>query len=123
MQTGRDREWWQRAVEHVAIALLAQQAALQDALGQFLYKQRHAIGAIGDLGDHLIGQRLAAGDLLDQKSPSALVKAIERQHRHLRLAAPSVLKFGAESDNDEEGCFRAKPPGTAGSQWAKRPRQ
>jgi hypothetical protein len=53
-------------IEHVAIRLLVQQTALQHALGQFLDEQRHAVGAIDDLGDDLIGQSLAAGDLLDQ---------------------------------------------------------
>ena len=77
----RDREWRQRAVEHVAIPFLAQQAALQDALGQFLDKQRHAVGALDDLADDVIGQRLAAGDLRYQSGPVAPVQAIERQHR------------------------------------------
>jgi hypothetical protein len=44
-------------------------AALQDALGQFLDKQWHAIGALDDLGDDIIGQRLAARDLSYQSGP------------------------------------------------------
>ena len=78
MQTRRDREWRQHAVEHVTIHLLAQQTALQDALGQFLDKQRHTVGAIGDLGDDVIGQRLAAGNLRYQSTSVTPVQAIER---------------------------------------------
>jgi hypothetical protein len=66
LQTCRDRERRQCPVKHVAVRLLAQQAALQDALGQLLDKQRHAVGAIGDLNEDLVRQCLAAGDLRDQ---------------------------------------------------------
>src|SRR6516225_5887282 len=38
VQGCRDRKRLQRAVEHVAIALLTQQTALQDSFGQFLDK-------------------------------------------------------------------------------------
>ncbi len=70
--------------------------ALQDALGQFLDKQWHAVGAIDDLGDDLVRQYLAAGDLLDQGGPVMPVQAIEHQHADLRLAGPGRLEFGAE---------------------------
>ena len=48
-------------------------AALQNAFGQFLDKQRHAVGAIDDLIDDLVGQHLAAGDLRDQSAAIAPV--------------------------------------------------
>src|SRR5215469_8171353 len=35
-QTRRDREWWQSAVEHIAISFLAQQTTLEYALRQLL---------------------------------------------------------------------------------------
>jgi hypothetical protein len=101
VQTRRDREWRQCAVEHIAIAFLAEQAALQYALGQFLDKQRHAVGAVDDLVDYLIGQRFAAGDLLDQNGPVVPVQAVERQHRHLRLAGPRRLELGAERQDQQ----------------------
>src|SRR6516162_7312489 len=74
-----------QAVEHVAIILLAQQTSLQDALGQFLDKQRHAVGALGDLEDDLVGQRLAAGDLSYQRGAVTLVQTVESQDADLRL--------------------------------------
>jgi hypothetical protein len=96
VQTRRKREWRQCPIEHVTVALLAQQTALQNALGQFLDKQWHAVCAIGDLGDNLIGQWFAAGNPLDQIGPVAPVQTIEGQHRHLRLAGPRRLELGAE---------------------------
>jgi hypothetical protein len=101
VQARRDREWRQCAIEHVAIRLLAQQAALQDALGQFLDEQRHAVGALYDLGDDLIGQRLVAGNLPDQSGPIMLVQAIERHHADLRLAGPGRLELGAERHDQQ----------------------
>jgi predicted ATPase len=38
---------------------------------------------------------------LSQRAPIAPVQAIERQHRHLRLASPSRLKLGAERNNQQ----------------------
>jgi hypothetical protein len=48
--------------------------------------------------DNLVGQRLAAGDLRYESGPVAPIQAIERQHRHLRLAGPVRLELGAECD-------------------------
>ena len=98
VQGRRDGEGRQCPVEHISVAFLAQQAALDDALGQFLDKQRHPVGAIGDLGDDIVGQRLAANDLRDQGGAVTPVQPIERQHRHLRLASPGRLELGAECD-------------------------
>jgi hypothetical protein len=78
-----------------------QETALQHALGQFLDEQRHAVGALDDLLDHVIGQRLPAGILLDQRGPVAPVQAIERQHADLRLASPRRLELGTEP-NDQQ---------------------
>jgi hypothetical protein len=75
--------------------------ALQDAFGQLLDKKRHAVGAVDDLVDDLVRQRLAAGDLVDQGGPIMLVEPIERQHRHLRLAGPRRLELGAERHDQE----------------------
>jgi len=101
VQCRRDREGRQRAVEHIAIRLFPQQTALQHALGQFLDEQWHAVGALGDLGDNVIGQCLAAGDLCDQRGAVALVEAIERQHADLGLAGPWRLKLGPEGHDQQ----------------------
>ena len=81
-------------IEHVAAPFLAQQAALQDPLGQFLDEQRYAVSPIGDLFNNFIGQWLATGDLRYQSCPVAPVQAIKRQHRHLRLTRPGRLELG-----------------------------
>jgi len=99
MQRGRDSDGWQRAGEHVAIAFLAQQTALQDALCQLLDEQRYAVGAIDDLGDDIVGQCLATGDLLDQYGAVAPVQSTESQHADLRLADPGRLELRAERHN------------------------
>ena len=65
IQARRDRERRQNPVEQVTIRLRSQQSALQHALGQFLDKQRHAIGAVGDLVEHDVRQRLS-GNLRNQ---------------------------------------------------------
>jgi hypothetical protein len=74
-------------------------AALQHALGQFFNKQRDAVRTVCDLGGDLVGQRLAAGDLLDQDAAILPVEAIERQRRHLLLADPGRLELGSEGDD------------------------
>src|SRR5215470_14149119 len=96
MQGWRDRKRLQRAVEHVAIVLLAQQTALQNALRQFLDKQRHAVGAVGNLGDDLVGQRLAAGGLRYQSRAVTPVQTVESQHADLRLAGPRRRELWAK---------------------------
>jgi hypothetical protein len=101
MQTHRDREGRQRAVEHIAVRCFAQHAAFQHALGQLLDEQRHAVGAVGDLGDNVIGQCLAAGDPYYQSSAIAPVEAIERQHRHPRLAGPGRLELRVERHDQQ----------------------
>ena len=101
VQGCRDRERLQRAIEHVAIVLLAQQTSLQDALGQFLDKQRHAVGAVGNLEDDLVGQRLAAGDLRYQSGAVTPVQTVESQHADLRLAGPRRLELWAERHDQQ----------------------
>jgi hypothetical protein len=64
-----DREWRQCPIEYIAIRFLTEQAALKNTPGQFLDKQRLAVGAIYDLVDNLIGQGLTAGDLRYQNAP------------------------------------------------------
>src|SRR6516165_6027437 len=101
MQSRRDRETSQCPIKDVAIRRFAQQTTLQDALGQFLDKQRHAVGAVGNLGDHLVGQRLPAGALLGQYGAVVPVEAIERQCADLLLPSPGRLELGAERHDQQ----------------------
>jgi len=41
------------------------------------------------------------GDLLHQSGLVSPVQAIERQHRHLRLACPGRLELGSERDDQQ----------------------
>jgi hypothetical protein len=101
VQARRDRECRQCSIEHVAVRLHAQQTALQDVLGQFLDEQRYSVGALGNLGDDIVGQCLPAADLLDQSSPVVPVEAIERQRADLLLAGPGRLELGAKRDDQQ----------------------
>jgi hypothetical protein len=102
VQSRRDREISQCPIKHVPIRLPTQQTALQDALGQFLDKQRHTVRARDNLADDLAGQRLAAGDLFDQDGAVMPVEAIERQHADLFLAGPDRLELGAERHDQQD---------------------
>jgi len=95
VEARRDREWRQCAVEHVAVRFFAQQTALQYRFCQFLDKQRHAVSALGNLGDDFGGQPLA-GDLFDQSGPVVPVEATERQRADLFLAGPGRRELGAK---------------------------
>jgi hypothetical protein len=55
VEAGGDGKRRQEAIQHVMTVFLAQQPALQDALGHFLDKQRHAISALYDPGKDLVG--------------------------------------------------------------------
>jgi hypothetical protein len=71
---------------------MSQKTAFQHAFGQFLHKQRYAVGAVDDLAHDLLWQRLATCDVLDQGCAALAVQSVERQHRHLRLADLGRLK-------------------------------
>ena len=55
-----------RPIDDITIRLRPQQPALQHAFGQFLDEQRHTVGAVGDLVDDRIRERLTG----DQRCPS-----------------------------------------------------
>ena len=64
------RRWYrqrrERPVENVAIAGVPEQSGFEHGFGQFLGEERHALRPRQDLLEHFRGQRLAAGDPLDQ---------------------------------------------------------
>src|SRR5262249_60738488 len=78
-----------------------EERSLQDGLGQRLDKRRHAVGAVGNRKDDLIGQRLAAGDLRYQSGAVTSVETVESQHADLRLAGPRRLKLEAERHDQQ----------------------
>ena len=71
-------------------------------LGQLLDEQRHAVGALDDLGDDLGGQGgLPPAICSTSAAPSRRPEPIERQHRDLRLAGPGRLELGTEGDDQQ----------------------
>ena len=79
MQCRRNRHRGQRTIEHVVVVALLQQPGFEHGLGQLLDEQRHAIGTGEDLLHHLLGERFAGRDALDQRRPVASAQARERE--------------------------------------------
>ena len=98
---GGNGERRQRAVENVTIARVTQQLRLQHRLGQLLDEQRHAVGVSQDLLEHLLGQRLAAGELGYQLRPLAPAKAVQPQNGDMRLVAPTWAVLGSVGDDQQ----------------------
>jgi len=73
--------------------------AFEDRFGQLFDEERHAVGALDDLVDDLARETGIAGELLDQRRPVAPAEPVQRQHRHMRLTAPGVLKLRPEGDD------------------------
>ena len=71
--------------------------AFEHRLGQFLDEQRHAVGALDDLLEQRLRQRLAAGDVLDQRHALAPAEAVERHGGDVRLAGPGRLEVRADA--------------------------
>ena len=93
LQRGRNGELLHRLVELFA---------LEHRLGQFLDEQRHAVGALDDLLEQRLRQRLAAGDVLDHRHALAPAEAVERHGGDVRLARPGRLEVGAEGDEQQD---------------------
>ena len=68
--------------------LLLQNPTFEHRFGQFLDEQRHAVRASENLVHHLLGQRLAAGDPLDDGRPVRSAKARESDRRDMRVMWP-----------------------------------
>ena len=102
MQGGRDRQGRQRARRQYRSDPVVAIAAFEHRLGQLLDEQRHAVGALDDLVDDLAGETGIAGEPLDQRRAVAPAEPVQRQRRHMRLAAPGVLKLGAEGDDEQD---------------------
>ena len=103
MQGGGDREARQRARRQYRGDPVVAIAAFQHRLGQLFDEQRHAVGALDDLVDDLAGEAGIAGKPLDQRRAVAPAEPVQRQHRHMRLAAPGVLELGTEGDDEQDG--------------------
>jgi hypothetical protein len=106
VQCGRHGDGGQRARGQDRRDPVVLVGPFQHRLGQFLDEQRHAVGAVGDLIDDLAAERGVAGQPQHQRGDLALAKAVQRQHRHMRLAAPGRLKLGPEGNHQQDGQAR-----------------
>ena len=88
-------------VENISAVLLAQQAGLQNCLGQFLDEQWHPVGLCDDLLQNPRGQRLAAGHAIDHRYRLTTPKAVELHRGDMRAADPRRGEFRAECDHQQ----------------------
>ena len=84
------------------IALAQAAAALQHQSGQFLGKERHAVGAFDHGVDHLRGQPIARDHAGDQLARFAEVQAIEHEHCVMRLHRPGRAELRARRTQEQQ---------------------
>ena len=101
VQCRGDRQVRQRACRQYGSHAVVAIGAFEHRLRQLLDEQWHAVGALDDLIDDLVGETIA-GEALDQSYAVAFPKAVQRQGRHMRLPTPGVLEFGAESNDKKD---------------------
>jgi hypothetical protein len=100
LATGPSRS--RRAISEACSVAVVAIGAFEHRLRQLLDEQRHAVGALDDLVDNLLGETGIASEALDQRRAIAFPKAVQRQDRHLWLSAPGVLEFGPEGDDEQD---------------------
>ncbi len=89
LQRGGDRDVRERTRQLVALLAIAHEIRLDDRLRQLLHVQRHAVGLVDHVFDHLDGHRLAAGALHDQRLHLRALEPAERDRRHVRAHRPA----------------------------------
>jgi hypothetical protein len=102
MQGGGDREVRQRARRQHRGDPVVGIAAFEHCFGQLFDEQRHPVGALDDLVDNLVGETGISGEPFDQRRTVTPVEPVQRQHRHMRPAAPGVPKLRAEGDDEQD---------------------
>jgi len=107
----RGRKWARRQHRCDPVVLVG---PFEHRLGQFLDEQRHAIGALGNLLDNFAAQWRVSGKTADEGRNVALAEPVQRQHGHVRLAAPGLLELGAEGDNQQDRLPRRPIDGQIG---------
>src|SRR3977135_3093286 len=100
MQNSGNSEGRCGAARQPCIDPLVAIAGLEHRFGQLFDEQRHAVGALDDLGDGLAGKAGIAGKPLNQCRAVAPAEPVQRQCSDMRLTAPGVLKLGAEGDEE-----------------------
>ena len=96
VQGGGDRELRQRGrSQHRGDPIVAI-AGFEHRFRQLFDEQRHAVGALDDLGDGFPGKAGIPCKLLDQRRAVMPAEPVQRQHRHMRLAAPGSAETQGE---------------------------
>src|SRR6266403_5305061 len=93
-------------LKHIMALLLLQNPTFEHRFGQFLDEQRHAVRASEDLVHPLRGQRLAAGDPLDDGRPVRSAKARESDRRDMRVMWPGRCELWACVDEQQHPKLR-----------------
>ena len=107
LQGLRDVQLCQRAREHVGVAACLEHPRTEDGLGQLLDVERHAVGFGDDMIDHLAGQRLAAGQMIDHRLDLRPLQAVQCDRRHVRALRPGRRQFGPIG-SDHQQCRRRR---------------
>ena len=102
MQRGGDGDGAERSIQNQPVAVLFQRAGFKDRLGQFLDKQRHAVGALRDDLHDLVRQRLAVGQLGDDVPDLILAQPVQRKARHDGMPAKAILEAGTRRGEDHD---------------------
>jgi len=103
VQRVRDGQRWQRAEQLIVLAHVAQDAELENRLGELLDEQGDAVGAREDLVQQLGREPLAPGDLRDHGHRLAARQPAQRECRDMRQARPVRLELGPVGYEQEHG--------------------
>ena len=73
-----------------------QNPSFNQVFGEFLDKQRHAIGPVQYILNNIRRHRLAARDPVNHQRAKIAAQPVELQNRHMGFAVPIGLKFRPE---------------------------
>ena len=102
VQRGRDREVHLVAQHLIAIRGFHDIFRVEHGAGELFDIERHPVRLVGDLRLDRRGQRLAAGELVDQPPAFAPPQPVERQVRQMREGLPGRDEIGPESQQQED---------------------
>ena len=97
-----DQPGRQRAVQLVAVVQLAQHAGLEDGARDRLDKQRHPTGALDQLAQHALGQRLGADHTFDQRPRIAHRQRWQIQLDQVGRRGPADGRLGPGGADDAQ---------------------
>ena len=96
LQGGGNRHAPQRPGQRVVVRVLPEQGRVQQHLGQLFHIQRHPIRLGHNMLHHLGGQRLAPGQVCDQRLDLWPLQPGEGEGRHMGARRPGRRKLRAK---------------------------